>query len=148
MYRKILLAYDGSSDGRGALDEAADIAMQSQAEVVLLAVVDVGMEVANVEGTGPGGAIDEQMRQVREVLAEGSERLTARGIKASTSFLAGHPGERIAALAREIGADLIVLGHRPHGLWSRWLQEPVGPFLLSDPPCSLLVCVARSDDGH
>ena len=140
MYKKILLAYDGSADGRDALDEAADLAALCQAEVLLFAVADVGAEVALAEGAAVGGDFDEQLRQVQELLADGGERLRQKGIRVSTKFAAGHPGERIAAAGRELGADLIVLGHREHGLWARWLQQPVGAFLLSNPPCSLLIC--------
>ncbi len=140
MYSKILLAYDGSRDGGAALAEAEELAVLSGAEVILFAVVDIGPEVALAEGAAVGGDTDEQLRQTREVLAEGAEQLRKRGIRTTTDLAAGHPGERIAAAARNAGADLIVLGHREHGWWARWMQEPVGPFLLADPPCSLLIC--------
>jgi len=40
MYAKILLAYDGSVDGRLALREGAKVARLCQADVFLLAVVN------------------------------------------------------------------------------------------------------------
>jgi nucleotide-binding universal stress UspA family protein len=143
MYSRILLAYDGSSDGRRALDQTAELASAAGAEVVLLAVVDVGVDVAVAEGVSVGSSIETQLAQVQQMLVEGAARLTALGIQAAIRTETGQPGERIAAVAREIGADLIVLGHRQHSLWSRWMKEPVGPFLLQDPPCNLLICVAK-----
>jgi nucleotide-binding universal stress UspA family protein len=143
MYSRILLAYDGSSDGRRALDQTAELASAAGAEVVLLAVVDVGVDVAVAEGVSVGSSIETQLAQVQQMLVEGAARLTALGIRAAMRTETGQPGERIAAVAREIGADLIVLGHRQHSLWSRWMKEPVGPFLLQDPPCNLLICVAK-----
>lgn len=143
MYSRILLAYDGSSDGRRALDQTAELASTAGAEVVLLAVVDVGVDVAVAEGVSVGSSIETQLAQVQQMLVEGAARLTALGIRAAMRTETGQPGERIAAVAREIGADLIVLGHRQHSLWSRWMKEPVGPFLLQDPPCNLLICVAK-----
>ena len=41
MYKKVLLAYDGSVEGRRALREGAKLAQLCQAEVFLLAVVEV-----------------------------------------------------------------------------------------------------------
>jgi nucleotide-binding universal stress UspA family protein len=141
MYTRILLAYDGSSDGRRALDQTAELASAAGTEVVLLAVIDVGVDVAVAEGVSAGSSIETQLAQMQEMLVEGAARLTALGIRTTMRTETGQPGERIAAVAREIGADLIVLGHRQHSLWSRWMKEPVGPFLLQDPPCNLLICV-------
>ena len=41
MYKKVLLAYDGSIEGRRALREGAKLAQMCRAEVFLLAVVEV-----------------------------------------------------------------------------------------------------------
>ena len=41
MYRKVLLAYDGSIEGRRALREGAKLAQLCRAEVFLLAVVEL-----------------------------------------------------------------------------------------------------------
>ena len=59
MYRKVLLAYDGSVEGRIALREGAMLAKLCQAEVVLLAVVNLSAGIMMAEGAGPG-AIEHQ----------------------------------------------------------------------------------------
>ena len=50
MYRTIVLAYDGSTEGRLALREGARLAQICGAEVVLLAVVDMTVG-ASMAGT-------------------------------------------------------------------------------------------------
>ena len=50
MYNKILLAYDGSIEGRRALREGARIAQLCRAEVFLLAVVEVSAGTGTLEG--------------------------------------------------------------------------------------------------
>ena len=50
MYRKVLLAYDGSIEGRRALREGAKLAQLCGAEVFLLAVVETASSVASLEG--------------------------------------------------------------------------------------------------
>ena len=61
MYKKVLLAYDGSIEGRRALREGAKLAQLCGAEVFLLAVVETASSVATLEG-GVVIPIDEQIR--------------------------------------------------------------------------------------
>ncbi len=57
MYKKVLLAYDGSVEGRRALREGAKLAQLCRAEVFLLAVVEVssidGLDVEGARGLEP-----------------------------------------------------------------------------------------------
>jgi nucleotide-binding universal stress UspA family protein len=55
----------------------------------------------------------------------------------------GEPSHQIATVAREIGADLVVVGHRHQSAFARWWRGSVGAHLLDDLRCSLLV--AQSD---
>ena len=77
MYKKALLAYDGSIEGRRALREGAKLAQLCCAEVFLLAVVELSSIMAPEAGlTFP---IDEQTANYKAILAEGVERLKALG---------------------------------------------------------------------
>lgn len=48
---------------------------------------------------------------------------------------------REASTAREMNADLIVVGHRDQGTLARWLNGSVGASILHHPPCSVLIAV-------
>jgi nucleotide-binding universal stress UspA family protein len=101
MYSRILLAYDGSVEGRTALREGAILARQSGAQVFLLSVLaDIG------------------------TLAK---------------LVRGQPAEEIGKYAEEIGADLIVVGHRRQSAFDRWWSGPKGAYLMDHTDCSLLV---------
>ena len=78
MYRKVLLAYDGSIEGRRALREGARIAQLCGAQVFLLAVVEVSAGTGTLEG-GLAIPISEQAEIYNRILAEGVERLKAMG---------------------------------------------------------------------
>ena len=78
MYKKVLLAYDGSVEGRRALREGAKLAQLCGAEVFLLAVVENAPALATLEG-GVGISMDEQISAYKAILAEGVERLRAVG---------------------------------------------------------------------
>jgi len=75
MYKRILLAYDGSLEGRTALREGALLARQCSAEVFLLSVlVDPGAFVFT-EVVLAGAAVQMEEDFI-EVLNEGVARLT------------------------------------------------------------------------
>ena len=61
MYRKVLIAFDGSEDSRIALNEGAELAALCGAEVVLVAVIDTGIEVAAAEAYASGTADQEEL---------------------------------------------------------------------------------------
>ena len=144
MYRKILLAYDGSVEGRLALREGARLAQICGAEVALLAVVDLSTGVAMEAATVP--MLDSQRELYEAILAEGARRLNALGFSPVTRFEIGDPAQRISAVAREIGADLVVVGHRRQGALARWFLGSVGKNLIDHLHCSLLVARTELSD--
>src|SRR6267378_2164574 len=95
MYKKVLLAYDGSIEGRRALREGAKLAQLCRAEVFLLEV--------------------------------------------------GDAGQKIAEVAEEIGAHLVVVGHRPQGTLARWFGS-IGSYLVKRLRCSVLVAQTEISD--
>jgi nucleotide-binding universal stress UspA family protein len=139
MYRKILLAFDGSPDGREALVQAESLASACGAAVHLLAIIDPSESMLIVEAIS---FVPENQRFViQTVLDEGVKRLRRAGCMATSELKYGKPAERIILSAREIDADLIVVGHRDQGTLARWLNGSVGESILHEPPCSLLVAV-------
>ena len=146
MYRKVLLAYDGSIEGRRALREGAKLAQLCRAEVFLLAVVELSSIVTPDAGlTAP---IDEQTANYESILAEGVERLKALGFSPTARLEVGDPGRKIADVAEEIGAQLVVVGHRPQGPLARWWFGSVGSYLVKRLRCSVLVGQTEISDDE
>jgi nucleotide-binding universal stress UspA family protein len=147
MYKKVLLAYDGSIEGRRALREGAKLAQLCGAEVFLLAVVETASSVASLEG-GVVIPIDEQIGAYKAILAEGVERLKAMGFSATARLGMGAAGPEIVGVAEEIGANLVVVGHRPQGPLARWLFGNVGTYLVKHLRCSVLVAQTEISDDQ
>lgn len=144
MYRKILLAYDGSREGRLALREGALLARRGGAKVHLVAVVDpsVGVGIAS----SPDGFYvppKDMSSDVKKVLDEGAERLTRLGLDFEVHLEKGIPVERITAVAKAVDADLVVVGHQRQNAVSRWLIGSVAAGLSDSLACSVLI--ARKD---
>lgn len=138
MYGKILLAYDGSVEGRLALREGAKLAKLCNAEVFLLAVINLSTAIMMAEGAAPG-AVEHQRDAYQKVLAEGVGRLKAKGFSPTARLEFGDPANQISTVAREIGAGLVVVGHRHQSAFARWWGGSVGASLLEELRCSLLI---------
>jgi nucleotide-binding universal stress UspA family protein len=144
LYKKVLLAYDGSIEGRRALREGASVAQLCSAEVFLLAVVQVSAGAGTLDG-GFVLPITEQIEDYKKILAEGVERLKAMGFLPTARLGIGEPGREIAKVAEDIGANLVVVGHRPDGPLARWFSS-VGTYLVKNLRCSVLIAQTEIGD--
>jgi len=139
MYKNILLAYDGSPDGREALVQAQNLASMSRATIRLLAIIDRTQTILAMEGVSY--VAENEQADMQGVLDAASKRLHGAGCSATNVVTYGNPAEQIVQSAREMNADLIVIGHRDQGALARWLNGSVGASILHHPPCSVLVAV-------
>ena len=91
MYKKVIVAYDGSREGRSALREGALVAHRFGAELFILAVVPetVGMRVA--EGTY-AGCMAQQDDTYRGLLEEAVRGLTPHLSGATSDIRSAAPG--------------------------------------------------------
>jgi membrane fusion protein, multidrug efflux system len=139
VYQRILLAYDGSIEGRTALREGALLARRFGAQVFVLSVIREAAGTKLGEGVG-GGGVAQQREDYERVLQEGMARLAALGFQASGKLVIGEPAREIGAYAEQVKADLVVVGHRRQTAIGRWWSGPSGAYLSDHIPCSLLVC--------
>lgn len=147
MYKRILLAYDGSIEGARALREGALMARRCCSEVFLLSVVPQvsGIVMPEAVSADLGGS---HLREAQELLERAAVRLTELGFKPVTRLLVGEPTHAIAGVAREIKADLVVVGHRTKGSMSRWWTGSNKDYLSDHVGCSLLIaCASISDEA-
>jgi nucleotide-binding universal stress UspA family protein len=145
-YKKILLCYDGTREGRKALRCGADLALDLKAETHLLSVVDMRTSIAQSAGLLTDVACGRFEDAAREILQEGVDWLTERGVLAHGHFAFGHPIDEIANLAEQLKVDLIVVGHRARSGISRWWMGSGNTLLLDRVSCSILVAVSSAHE--
>ena len=144
-YSKILLAYNGSAEGKRALLECADLAQFYGAGTHLLAVASMPPSLFLTEGFVPEELLEEEKKRTQQVLDEGIKTLTDRGFQATGHLAVGEPVEEICRLAKEIGVDLIVVGHNQNTSFAaRWWKGSVGASLIDYAPCSLLIALSKT----
>src|SRR3954447_16163892 len=105
-YQKILLAYNGSKEGRRALLECADLATFLGAETHLLAVASMPPSLFLTEGFVPEELLEEEKKRTQAVLEKGIRPLPERGSNAAGQPAVGEPVEEICHFAKSLGLDL------------------------------------------
>ena len=145
MYKRILLAYDGSDPGQKALLDCQELAHWSGSEVFLIAVMPSAMSFVGLEGGVYDVELEErEKKKYRAVLDEGLARLATAGYTASGEVLTGEAIDEITRYARKIAADLIVVGHKHLDSWAaRWWRGSISGALIEHAPCSVLVVIMQ-----
>lgn len=109
MYKKILIGYDGSEPSVRAAKHALDLAQEQGAELVGLKVISFSYETI-VPSDHLWAAIVEDLKgKAQGILAELEGMAEEKGVAVTLEVREGDAGEEIVALAKECGADLIVL---------------------------------------
>ncbi len=111
--KKILIATDGSETAQAAIDAGVEFAAENHAEVVFVHVTSL-LEFTP-ETNGPKAPERLPRVETDAVLCEALERARERGIAAKAELLIGYAPKQIVRLARDIDADLIIVGSRGLG---------------------------------
>jgi nucleotide-binding universal stress UspA family protein len=138
MYHRVLLAYDGTREGRTALREGALVAKRFACRIFLLCVVAETPGIRIGEAAYAGGLIQTQ-DSYQALFDEAMTRLSELGFRPEGRMVTGEPAAEISAYAREIAADLVVVGHRKKSLLERWWSGQSGAYLVDHLQCSLLI---------
>ena len=129
----IVVAVDGSSTSERALEVAVDLARYRSAELVLAYARNHGI-----------------ITEVDRRIAELELQLEQGGLRVSTivkeSFL-GEEAVMIAEVARDLGADLIVVGSRGRTPVTGLVLGSVSQRILHETPCPTLI-VPEHVDSH
>lgn len=122
MYRRILIAYDGSESARKAFDAALDLSAREGAELHVLTVVRT-LDIADDVETE--AVIENSLEYHRKLLSELEEPVRKRGVSARFEAVVGHPAEQIIYYADRNKVDLIVVGDRGRSKFARLLLGSV-----------------------
>jgi nucleotide-binding universal stress UspA family protein len=145
MYKRVLLAYDGSLEGARALMEGALVAKACCAEVVLLSVAPETAGVQIAEGI-QGGVVAQLIESHKTLLQQALTRLKALGFKVVGRLEVGEPAPTIGKVAKETGAELVVVGHHKQTFLSRWWSGDTDAYLSDHVHCSVLLSRCSMSD--
>jgi nucleotide-binding universal stress UspA family protein len=137
MFTKVIWATDGSEHADCAMPLAVQVAETDGAELHVVHVVEklVGVRVGGMDALVDEDEIKVKVaRQAKAIAAE-------HGVKTGIQVVAGlgdHVGDRIAEIAQDAGADLIVVGTPRHGALGSLVLGSVTQRLLHVSLCPVL----------
>jgi nucleotide-binding universal stress UspA family protein len=140
MFEKIALALDGSQQSEAAVPVAAELARRYEAKVVVIHIDERTVAKGDMPPVHP----DED--QVLERVRAHVDQLAEDGIDASLELDAvvlGGPATRIAAIAHEASAGIIVIGSRGESALKGMLLGSVAHKLLHVSEVPVLVVPTR-----
>lgn len=111
-YRTILVAYDGSPEAKAAVQHASSLACDQHAKLVILTVVPNVAAHPVVPGTI--AAARDIERDFAKALRDVTSTVPA-DVGVECRLVHGKPSAKVLDAARELRADLIVMGARGHG---------------------------------
>ena len=136
--KKILVAYDGSTHSKEALDWAIDLSLLSKAQVMVVKVIEMPT-VGEMTALYEAGAVDDLVNQLEEVqkadhrlLEEAIASIGERkGVAITTALLHGNVTAAIIEYSKDNDVDLIVAGTKGHGVLEGLLMGSVTRSLVS-----------------
>jgi nucleotide-binding universal stress UspA family protein len=141
MFRKMLVAFDGSEQSLKAFDTALEMDVKCSNKAANVLVISVAQLPEPVESTLINSGtilkgITEYYEEQFKVLKERAEK---KGVNISTEVVMGHPADMIVKYAQEKGCDMIVMGHRGRSKIADWLLGSVSKRVASYSPCTVTI---------
>lgn len=100
-FRRIVVAFDGSTQSEMALDTAIDMSREYAAHLTVLTVFQPPTVLVYGPAPVDPPPTEELEQQVRAVLNRATERARARGADVAGEFREGHPAEEILRFVEE-----------------------------------------------
>jgi len=145
MFRSILVAVDGSDIGQRALEQGLAVARAMEIPVHAVHVIQTAAYPALALSDLPPpdmaqqALLDALEREADEILADAEKAAAAAGLSITTHKEVGHPGAEIIALARKIGADLIVVGSHGKGRLGRLFLGSTSSYVVDHATSTVMV---------
>ena len=142
-FKRILVPHDFSDDAAAALDWAIELAGQLGAELHLLHAYRLPLEMFSPYGVPmPASVMPEIREAARRSLEELKARVEAAGLTGQIHLREGPPADAIVEAARELSADLIVMGTRGRTGLAHVVLGSVAQRTVRSAPCPVLTLKA------
>lgn len=132
MLRNILLAYDGTPNSEAALALGFDLARSLNAPLHVVTVIG---------GSAPakGPEFEADRRAAWQTLRSFEREAAREGISIQMDVLAGDAADEILKRAKQLPADILVLGRSQPATVERLAFGSVADLVIAEAPCAVLL---------
>lgn len=154
-FHQILVAIDQSNLCEAVFSQALNLAELNKARLMLLHCInseiigestitmplEMGLysPMVNAAYENQNNIMQQRLEESKAMLRRYCETATSRGITTEFDYKIGDPGQYLCQVARNWGADLIVLGRRGHKGLTEVFLGSVSNYVLHHAHCSVLV---------
>ena len=137
MYRKILVANEGSDGAFKALSAAFNLAQRYEADLHMITVEEIPRYPGSIDEVE--GEIESADRRFAPVIAKSRAMAEAQGLTLHCHLLPGHAVSTIVEFCRERGFDLLVTGFMGHSALYNRIIGSTSDRLVDLAPCTVIV---------
>ncbi|MCR6546842.1 universal stress protein [Dehalobacterium formicoaceticum] len=139
MFKKIMVAIDGSEHSIKAIDASIELAKKENSQVEVIYVVPILTRYTR-DYAQMMPKLESNLREdAQKIMNEATERFKDTGIEYTTSIKTGDAADEIIREAEQRGTEVIVMGSRGLGAISRFFLGSVSNKVLTHAPCSVLI---------
>ncbi|WP_461241006.1 universal stress protein [Paucilactobacillus sp. N302-9] len=150
-YQNILVGIDGSKQSEMALDKAINLAVQSDATLSMVSVIN-GERFPNTSTIGFGfidrDVYDQEVEQMEKQLAKYKEKAQKSGVKeVNTEVSIGNAKVVLATeYPKKHNVDLIVAGATGLNFIGRMIVGSTATFVIREAPCDVIIVKTDNDN--
>jgi nucleotide-binding universal stress UspA family protein len=137
MFKKILIANDGSEGAARALSAAIKLAKEHDADLHMISAGELPRFPASVDEIIEEKA--EANHVYEAVMSRAVAQAAAAGVKLTPHVVVGHPVSSIAEFVRQEGFGLLVVGYMGHSALYNRIIGSTTDRLVEHAPCDVLV---------
>ena len=137
MYKKILVANDGSEEAFKALSAAVDLALCNDAELHMIIVEEIPRFPGSIDEVK--GEIELADIRFAPVVSRSKKLAAARGLSLQCHVLPGHAASTLVEFCRKRAFDLLVTGFTRHSALYNRVLGSAADRLVDLAPCTVMV---------
>jgi nucleotide-binding universal stress UspA family protein len=138
MYTKIVVGTDGSSTADEAVRHALDLAVAGEAEIHIVSAYRSSGPATRVGTEAEHWYVDSRSK-IDTVLDSTASLARSKGLTVETHAVEDDPGDAIIEVAKQIGADAVVVGNKGMRGAKRFLLGSVPNKVAHNAPCTVVI---------
>ncbi|BCS80390.1 universal stress protein [Anaerocellum diazotrophicum] len=137
MYKKIVVAYDGSEHAKKGFEVALELSKMFGSSIHLVSVVHIPDFVETKDELN--GMLSDARQYYEKLQQQAIDRAKSEGVEVNTAIVLGHPANGVVSFAESIKADLIIVGQRGRSGVARYIVGNVAENIVRHAHCSVMV---------